>query len=109
MRAPIPDELSPKKKPCKCLSYKALYEWAGADLNRRHTDFQSVALPTELPARCIFWRFLVSGGSYLRALMFFFKENSACFFVIPSKIAQEGACFARFSSFSYNWATLLAC
>ena len=24
--------------------------WAGADLNRRHTDFQSVALPTELPA-----------------------------------------------------------
>jgi hypothetical protein len=27
------------------------YEWAGADLNRRHTDFQSVALPTELPAR----------------------------------------------------------
>ena len=26
--------------------------WAGADLNRRHTDFQSVALPTELPHRC---------------------------------------------------------
>ena len=26
-------------------------EWAGAELNRRHTDFQSVALPTELPAR----------------------------------------------------------
>ena len=25
-------------------------KWAGADLNRRHTDFQSVALPTELPA-----------------------------------------------------------
>lgn len=25
--------------------------WAEADLNRRHTDFQSVALPTELPAR----------------------------------------------------------
>ncbi len=28
-------------------------EWAGADLNRRHTDFQSVALPAELPARNI--------------------------------------------------------
>jgi hypothetical protein len=28
-------------------------EWAGADLNRRHTDFQSVALPTELPARLL--------------------------------------------------------
>jgi hypothetical protein len=26
-------------------------QWAGADSNRRHTDFQSVALPTELPAR----------------------------------------------------------
>ena len=26
-------------------------EWAGVDLNHRHTDFQSVALPTELPAR----------------------------------------------------------
>ena len=25
-------------------------KWAGADLNRRHTDFQSVALPAELPA-----------------------------------------------------------
>ena len=24
--------------------------WAEAELNRRHTDFQSVALPTELPA-----------------------------------------------------------
>ncbi len=28
-------------------------EWAEADLNRRHTDFQSVALPTELPARTV--------------------------------------------------------
>ena len=27
------------------------FNWAEADLNRRHTDFQSVALPTELPAR----------------------------------------------------------
>ena len=26
-------------------------KWAGAELNRRHTDFQSVALPTELPTR----------------------------------------------------------
>jgi hypothetical protein len=32
-------------------SSKRLNEWAGAELNRRHTDFQSVALPTELPAR----------------------------------------------------------
>ena len=26
-------------------------KWAGVDLNHRHTDFQSVALPTELPDR----------------------------------------------------------
>ncbi len=26
-------------------------KWAGAELNRRHADFQSAALPTELPAR----------------------------------------------------------
>jgi hypothetical protein len=26
-----------------------IYEWAGAELNRRHTDFQSAALPAELP------------------------------------------------------------
>ena len=26
-------------------------QWAGAELNRRHTDFQSVALPTELPTQ----------------------------------------------------------
>jgi hypothetical protein len=37
----LTDPLSPKK---------GLKQWAGADLNRRHTDFQSVALPTELPA-----------------------------------------------------------
>jgi hypothetical protein len=35
----------------KCLTAKNLSEWAGVDLNHRHTDFQSVALPTELPAR----------------------------------------------------------
>ncbi len=26
-------------------------EWLGTESNRRHTDFQSVALPTELPSR----------------------------------------------------------
>jgi hypothetical protein len=30
-----------------------MQKWAGAELNRRHTDFQSVALPTELPTRKI--------------------------------------------------------
>ena len=27
-----------------------LQQWAGLELNQRHTDFQSVALPAELPA-----------------------------------------------------------
>ena len=26
-----------------------LTKWSGAELNRRHMDFQSIALPTELP------------------------------------------------------------
>src|SRR5256885_15338077 len=26
--------------------------WLGPELNRRHADFQSAALPTELPSRC---------------------------------------------------------
>ena len=30
------------------------YDWAGVELNHRHTDFQSVALPTELPALLFF-------------------------------------------------------
>ena len=38
---------APNRKPLKS---KGLQKWAGADSNRRHTDFQSVALPTELPA-----------------------------------------------------------
>ena len=36
----------------KPLTGKALRsKWTGPGLNRRHTDFQSVALPTELPVR----------------------------------------------------------
>ena len=34
---------------CDTMRVKA--EWAGAESNRRHQDFQSCALPTELPAR----------------------------------------------------------
>ena len=36
------------RKPC---DRQNLRQWAGGELNSRHTDFQSVALPTELPAR----------------------------------------------------------
>src|SRR5450432_754321 len=41
------------KMACKILIYKPFrhYLWCGAGLNRRHKDFQSFALPTELPHR----------------------------------------------------------
>ena len=31
------------------LSVAGSWEWSGAELNCRHVDFQSTALPTELP------------------------------------------------------------
>ena len=31
--------------------FRGIEQWSGAESNRRHTDFQSVALPTELPDR----------------------------------------------------------
>src|SRR5215510_4264830 len=34
-----------------CLRSSRKKWWAGTGLNRRHQDFQSCALPTELPAR----------------------------------------------------------
>ena len=33
-----------------CGTVRVRAKWAGAELNRRHQDFQSCALPTELPA-----------------------------------------------------------
>ena len=40
-----------KENPCKFMIYKGLsfFKWCGAGSNRRHKDFQSFALPTELP------------------------------------------------------------
>ncbi len=40
------NEKSQRHKPLAC---SHLEKWTGAGSNRRHTDFQSVALPTELP------------------------------------------------------------
>ena len=31
---------------------RGFFKWSGAELNRRHADFQSAALPTELPDQC---------------------------------------------------------
>ena len=36
------------KNPCKYSAYRG-FLWCGPGLNRRHMDFQSIALPTELP------------------------------------------------------------
>ena len=42
----------PQAKNCKTHTTKLLQEWCpGAELNHRHEDFQSTALPTELPGR----------------------------------------------------------
>ena len=30
-----------------------LHKWRGTESNRRHTELQSVALPTELPSHCV--------------------------------------------------------
>src|SRR5262249_54070811 len=42
----------PKREP-DALANCAKKWWAGTGLNRRHQDFQSCALPTELPARAL--------------------------------------------------------
>ena len=40
----------PKAKGFEAFRFKALSVlWCGPGLNRRHMDFQSIALPTELP------------------------------------------------------------
>ena len=44
-----------QKKPGKGgFEGSGLQEWLGAGSNRRHMDFQSIALPTELPVRSLF-------------------------------------------------------
>src|SRR6218665_1220309 len=43
------------KKPLNPLGIKGLaFWWPGAESNHRHADFQSAALPTELPGLCLF-------------------------------------------------------
>jgi hypothetical protein len=42
--------LSRPGSPLSC-SIRHVGQWTGGELNSRHTDFQSVALPTELPVR----------------------------------------------------------
>ena len=37
-------------------------KWTGGELNSRHQDFQSCALPTELPVRCVCWAKMDGGG-----------------------------------------------
>ena len=45
-------DIAPKrKKPPLSLTRASLYWWPGAESNHRHKDFQSSALPTELPGQ----------------------------------------------------------
>ena len=39
------------QKLCKCPFIRVLKWWDGTESNRRHEDFQSSALPTELPSQ----------------------------------------------------------
>jgi hypothetical protein len=48
-------------------------EWAGAELNRRHVDFQSTALPPELPTRTAL-SFLILTTSYIYVKSFSSKK-----------------------------------
>src|SRR5439155_24598712 len=50
---PIADETAFEQGFAKRFLHRSAFEawWLGAELNRRHKDFQSSALPTELPSR----------------------------------------------------------
>src|SRR5262249_50030129 len=39
------------RKRRRCTGHHTHEEWLGPESNRRHVDFQSTALPTELPSR----------------------------------------------------------
>ena len=58
----------PSDSPIKKAAFRRLfYWWLGTELNRRHKDFQSSALPTELPSRAI--------GSFAFKLLFISDRN----------------------------------
>ena len=43
-----PDTIGKARKPCGFRAFLQLW-WPGSESNQRHADFQSAALPTELP------------------------------------------------------------
>src|ERR1044071_1596503 len=50
-------------------------KWAGPGLNRRHMDFQSIALPTELPARLSKTRDFIADGRLCKLLRSFERSG----------------------------------
>ena len=48
---PVQSEPEPKKTRFPRILPMKTAAWLGAESNRRHVDFQSTALPTELPSR----------------------------------------------------------
>ncbi len=54
------------------LNYTRMQWWVGAESNRRHEDFQSSALPTELPTHNLYGG---SDGTRTRDLL---RDRQAC-------------------------------
>ena len=50
-KSEIPQQLNKKEAPRELISSQCFFEWLRTESNRRHKDFQSFALPTELLSR----------------------------------------------------------
>ena len=72
--------------PEKVWQCRELFWWAGAELNRRHEDFQSSALPTELPAHRSQTRGINAVRSQLLPVLTRFCNGSGC----PDKPGMKG-------------------
>src|SRR5438270_4596315 len=72
--------------------------WAGTGLNRRHQDFQSCALPTELPAHHEFSRIAEGGGNVYKGC--YFLPSSMSLAVSDSKTIRSSS-----STVKASWST----
>ena len=76
------------------------YKWAGMELNHRHTDFQSVALPTELPALTLS---VIQTYAHFRTHLSIGCNNHFLKYRIRTRAKQEQKC-AKLSSYpAFLW------